>query len=169
MHVDRIRVQSTFVYVYAGLRVLMIWANCFFLLRCLFFEKSRRCNDNQQITVSHLGEHKRLHLKSSKQNYYIISCITNNKINLHSSCCVSELAGIPRVTGRVLSQRGVSSAQARAPPIIRARVGAQVREEKAGEDEESQKQGVFLGLHSAGRLLTVSILEGTLSPQNCFL
>ena len=25
------------------------------------------------ITVSHFGEHKRLHLKSSKQNYYIIS------------------------------------------------------------------------------------------------
>ena len=29
--------------------------------------------DNQQITVSHFGEHKRLHLESSKQNYYIIS------------------------------------------------------------------------------------------------
>ena len=28
---------------------------------------------NQQITVSHFGEHKRLHLESSKQNYYIIS------------------------------------------------------------------------------------------------
>ena len=27
--VDRICVQSTFVYVYAVLRVLMIWANCF--------------------------------------------------------------------------------------------------------------------------------------------
>ena len=27
----------------------------------------------QQITVSHFGEHKRLHLESSKQNYYIIS------------------------------------------------------------------------------------------------
>jgi len=30
-------VQSTFVYIYAGLWVLMIWANCFFLLTCLFF------------------------------------------------------------------------------------------------------------------------------------
>jgi len=73
IHVDRIGVQSTFVYIYAVLRVLMIWANCFFLLTCLSFEKSRRCDDNQQITVSHFGEHKRLHLESSKQNYYIIS------------------------------------------------------------------------------------------------
>jgi len=32
-----------------------------------------RCDDNQQITVSHFCEHKRLHLESSKQNYYIIS------------------------------------------------------------------------------------------------
>ena len=36
IHVDRIGVQSTFVYIYAGLRVLMIWANFFFLLTCLF-------------------------------------------------------------------------------------------------------------------------------------
>ena len=37
IHVDRIGVHSTFVYIYAVLRVLMIWANCFFLLICLFF------------------------------------------------------------------------------------------------------------------------------------
>ena len=37
IHVDRIDVQSTFVYIYAGLRFLMIWAKCFFLLPCLFF------------------------------------------------------------------------------------------------------------------------------------
>jgi len=55
IHVDRIGVQSTFVYIYAGLRVLMIWANCFFLLTCLFLLESRRCDDNQQITVSHFG------------------------------------------------------------------------------------------------------------------
>ena len=30
-------VHNTFVYVYAVLQVLMIWANCFFLLTCLFF------------------------------------------------------------------------------------------------------------------------------------
>ena len=32
IHVDCIGVQSTFVYIYAGLRVLMIWANCLFFL-----------------------------------------------------------------------------------------------------------------------------------------
>ena len=32
----------------------------------LSFEKSRRCHDNQQITVSHFGEEKRLHLESSR-------------------------------------------------------------------------------------------------------
>jgi len=72
IHVDRIGVYSTFVYIYAVLRVLMIWANCFFLLTCLFFVEKRRCDDNQEITVSHFGEYKRLHLEGSKQNYYII-------------------------------------------------------------------------------------------------
>jgi len=37
IHVDHIGVHSTFVNIYAGLRVLMIWANCFFLLTYLFF------------------------------------------------------------------------------------------------------------------------------------
>jgi len=37
IHVDRIGVHSTFVYMYAVLRVLMIWANFFFLLICLLF------------------------------------------------------------------------------------------------------------------------------------
>ena len=37
IHVDRIGVHSTFVYIYAVLRVLMIWANFFFLLIFLFF------------------------------------------------------------------------------------------------------------------------------------
>ena len=36
-------------------------------------ERKRRCNDNQQTTVTHFGENRRLHLESSKQNYYIIS------------------------------------------------------------------------------------------------
>ena len=30
IYVDRIGVQSTFVYIYAGLQVLMIWGNCLF-------------------------------------------------------------------------------------------------------------------------------------------
>jgi len=37
IHVDRIGVHSTFVYIYVVLRVLMIWASCSFLLTCLFF------------------------------------------------------------------------------------------------------------------------------------
>ena len=37
IHWDHIGVHSTFVYIYAVLRVVMIWANCFFLLTCLFF------------------------------------------------------------------------------------------------------------------------------------
>jgi len=37
IHVDRISVHSTFVDIYAVLWVLMIWANCSFLLTCLFF------------------------------------------------------------------------------------------------------------------------------------
>ena len=37
VHVDRIGLHGTFVYIYAVLWVLMIWANCFFLLTCLFF------------------------------------------------------------------------------------------------------------------------------------
>jgi len=37
IHVHRIGVHSAFVYIYAVLRVLMIWANCFFLWRCLVF------------------------------------------------------------------------------------------------------------------------------------
>ena len=36
-YIDRIGVHSTFVYIYAGLRALMIWTNCLFLLICLFF------------------------------------------------------------------------------------------------------------------------------------
>ena len=35
--------------------------------------RKRRYNENQQPTVTHIGENKRLHLESSKQNYYIIS------------------------------------------------------------------------------------------------
>jgi len=37
IHVDRTGVHSTFVHIYAVLRVLMIWANCFFLLTVFSF------------------------------------------------------------------------------------------------------------------------------------
>ena len=45
--------------------------------------------NNQQITVSHFGEYKRLHLESSKQNYYIISLRAIIKTIFNSMCvCV---------------------------------------------------------------------------------
>jgi len=50
IHVDRIGVHSTFVYIYAVLRVLMIWANCFFLLTCLFL--FRKVEDVTTISKS---------------------------------------------------------------------------------------------------------------------
>jgi len=83
IHVDRVGVPSTFVYH-------ICWAAGFwwsgltvFVFKHVFsFEINRRCDDNQQITVSHFGEHKRLHLESSRQNYYIISFMRNNKSNL---------------------------------------------------------------------------------------
>ena len=39
IHVDRIGVHSTFVYIYAGLRALMIWANCLFSFHMSFLLK----------------------------------------------------------------------------------------------------------------------------------
>jgi len=68
-------------------RVLMIWAICLFFFQYVCsssFEKSRRCDDNYQTTVTHFGENERLHLESSKQNYYIVSFMSNNKSNLRS-------------------------------------------------------------------------------------
>jgi len=64
-------VHSSIYMLYCG----FWWSGltAFFLLTCLFFWENRRCDNNQQITISHFGEHKRLHLESSKQNYYIIS------------------------------------------------------------------------------------------------
>ena len=37
---------------------------------------------SQSLTLVSIKE--RLHFDSSKQNYYIISCMSNSKINLHS-------------------------------------------------------------------------------------
>jgi len=81
IHVDCIGMHSTFVYIYAVLRVLMIWADCFFLLTCLFFLKSRRCDNNQQITASHFGEHKRLHLRVPNKTTRLF-LYEHNKSNL---------------------------------------------------------------------------------------
>jgi len=74
IHEDHIGVQSTFFYTCAGLRVLMIWANCLCFFQHIFsFGKSRRCDDNQQTAVTIFSQNNRPHLESSKQNYYIIS------------------------------------------------------------------------------------------------
>jgi len=45
-----------------------------------------------QITVSHFGEHKRLHLESSKRNYCIISFTSNHKSNsfMHGVSIVND-------------------------------------------------------------------------------
>jgi len=86
IHVDCIGVQSTFVYIYAGLRVLMIWANCLFFLSQVFsFEKSEGCDNNQQTIVTHFSENKRLHpgpwkFQTKLIHYFFLS---NNKSNLH--------------------------------------------------------------------------------------
>jgi len=50
IHVDRIGVHSTFVYIYAGLRTLMIWANFFFPFNMSFL--LRKVEDVRTISKS---------------------------------------------------------------------------------------------------------------------
>jgi len=50
IHVDRISVHSTFVYIYAGLRALMIWANCLFPFNMSFL--LRKVEDVTTISKS---------------------------------------------------------------------------------------------------------------------
>jgi len=50
IHVDRIGVHSTFVYIYAGLRALMIWANCLFSFKMSFL--LRKVEDVTTISKS---------------------------------------------------------------------------------------------------------------------
>ena len=50
IHVDRIGVHSTFVYIYAGLRALMIWANCLFPFKMSFL--LRKVDDVTTISKS---------------------------------------------------------------------------------------------------------------------
>ena len=50
IHVDRIGVHSTLVYIYAGLRALMIWANCLFSFNTSFF--LRKVEDVTTISKS---------------------------------------------------------------------------------------------------------------------
>jgi len=65
------------VYIYAGLRVWMIWASHLFSFNMSFL--LRRVQDVTAISkpqsptsVSHFGENDSLHLERSKQNYNII-------------------------------------------------------------------------------------------------
>jgi len=54
IHVDCIGVHSTFVYIYAGLRALMIWANCLFSFNMSYFlrkvEDVTRISKSQSLT-----------------------------------------------------------------------------------------------------------------------
>jgi len=50
IHVDRIGVHSTFVYIYVGLRALMIWANCPFSFNLSFL--LRKVEDVTTISKS---------------------------------------------------------------------------------------------------------------------
>ena len=50
IHVDRIGVHSTFVYIYAVVRVLMIWANCLFSFNMSFL--FRKVEDVTTISKS---------------------------------------------------------------------------------------------------------------------
>jgi len=75
----------------------MIWANCLFVFELVFsLEKSRRCDENQQTTVAHFDENKRLHLDSSKQTLKLLHCffMNNNKSNLHSGFSQSNKSNI---------------------------------------------------------------------------
>jgi len=50
IHVDRTGVHSTFVYIYTGLRALMIWANCLFSFNMPFL--LRKVQDVTTISKS---------------------------------------------------------------------------------------------------------------------
>ena len=50
IHVDRIGVHSTFVYIYTGLRALMIWTNCLFSFNMSFL--LRKVEDVTTISKS---------------------------------------------------------------------------------------------------------------------
>jgi len=84
IHVDRIGVHSTFVYIYAVLRVLMIWDNCIFRLTCLFCWKAEdvtTISKSQSLTSESIKD---CTLRVPKQNYYIISLRAIKQSNLHS-------------------------------------------------------------------------------------
>ena len=80
--VDRIGVHSTFVYIYVGLRTLMIWVNCLFSFNMSFL--LRKVED--VMTISKSQSLTSVSIKDCTlrvPNYYIISFTSNNKSNLH--------------------------------------------------------------------------------------
>ena len=84
IHVDRICVHSTFVYIYAGLRVLRIWANCLFSLNVSFLlrkvEDVTRISKIQSLTSERI-QTAPWEFQTKILHYFFIS---NNKNNLHS-------------------------------------------------------------------------------------
>ena len=87
IHVDRIGVHSTFVYIYAGLRVLKIWANCLFSFNMSFLlrkvEDVMTISKSQSLTSVSIKDCT-LRVQNETNTYYIISFTSNNKSNLHS-------------------------------------------------------------------------------------
>ena len=91
--------------IYITARVLMTWDDCLifpsnFFSLIIIIKKSHRCDDNQHTTVTHFSENKRMHLESSKQNYYIISLwAVIKKIFVDWCCFYYYLRGYGKIFG----------------------------------------------------------------------
>jgi len=85
IHVDHIRVQSEFVYIYAALRVLTIWANCLFSFNMFFLlrkvEDVTTISKLQSLTLVKVIDCT-LKVQAKLLHYCFMS---NNKSNLHPS------------------------------------------------------------------------------------
>jgi len=100
IHVDRIGVHSTFVYIYAVLRVLMIWANLFFLLTCLFsWEKQKmwRQSANHSLSLRWASKTAPWEFQTKLLHHFFTS---NNKSNVYftDTCVVPSVCnaiGLP--------------------------------------------------------------------------
>jgi len=82
IHVDRIGVQSTFVYIYAGLWALMIWANCLFFFNISFL--LRKVEDMTTISKSQFLTSvsiKDCTLRVPNERDNVVYWKTNKKIN----------------------------------------------------------------------------------------
>jgi len=84
IHVDRIGVHSIFVCIYAGLRVLMIWATCLFSFNMSFLlrkEKMWRQSANHSHSPRSESKIAPWEFQTKLLHYFFTS---NNKSNLHS-------------------------------------------------------------------------------------